>query len=83
MFIRDEFVQESLKEVFKRLLLEEIKFTLHKAGSDKASFIKYLKEKQENELMTYEKLCMIKNEFSAFSTEDTKWYNAVVTVIKN
>ena len=40
LFIKDEFVQKSLKEVFKKLLLEEIKFLLHKSGSDKASFIK-------------------------------------------
>lgn len=40
IFIKDEFVQESLKEVFKRLLIEEIKYVLQKSGSDKAGFIK-------------------------------------------
>lgn len=70
LFIKDDFVKESLKEVFKKLLLEEIKFTLQ---NDKAKFITYLREKHESDLITYEKLCTIKHDYPAFSVEDTKW----------
>lgn len=40
VFIKDEFVQDQLRSVFKKLLVEELKFVLHKAGSDLASFVK-------------------------------------------
>jgi len=40
LFIKDEFVQEGLKETFKKLLLEEIKFVLEKSNTDKAAFVK-------------------------------------------
>jgi len=70
LFIKDDFVKESLKEVFKKLLIEEIQFTLQ---NDKAKFITYLRAQHESDLITYEKLCQIKHDYPAFSVEDTKW----------
>lgn len=49
MFIKDDYVKEMLKEVFKKLLMEEIKFTLQ---NDKAAFVNYLRSKHESDLIT-------------------------------
>lgn len=53
-------------------MLEEFKYILKRNGSTKDEFLKYMKS-HESELITYEKMLEISNEFVGIKVDNEKW----------